>query len=124
MTCNCNIDSNTVLCTQGTSLVLTVKFDNDISTYKTAEFVVRKNFNSTPVISKIIDIEGLQELTIELTPEDTKALNDFNNGASQASYIWGLDLVDDEIGTRVSVFPKTGETAPLFIVYRHVVETL
>ena len=122
MTCNCLCPESTILCTQGTSLSITFNFDTDISTFKSADFVIRKNFTQEPVIIKTIEISGNPSITINLTPEDTRLLNDFKNGENQASYIWGFDLVDEEANVRVNVFPLTGDPAPLFIVYRHVAE--
>ena len=122
MQCNCLTPETTILCTRGTSLSITFNFDTDISTYKSADFVIRKNYDTEPALIKSVELNGGQSFTVLLAPEDTEVLNDFENGKNQASYIWGLDLIDEEAEVRVCVFPMTGESAPLFIVYKHVAE--
>ena len=122
MQCNCLTPEITILCTRGTSLSITFNFDTDISTYKSADFVIRKNYDTEPALIKSIELNGEQSFTVLLAPEDTEVLNDFENGKNQASYIWGLDLIDEEINVRTNSFPLTGNPAPLFIVYKHAAE--
>ena len=122
MTCNCDLQTeNTIEFIKGTSVNLTFSFDEDISSYTSAEFVIRANYDTSPIIDKSIEITETNTLNIELTPTETNNFTEFLNGKNSATYIWGLDLIDSVTGDRVNVFPKTGEAAPLCIVYKHVV---
>ncbi len=124
MTCNCkNIqnDDNTIQFVAGTSVNLTFNFDEDISSYTNAEFAIRGDYLSAPVINKTISITEPDSLEIELTPSETANFTNFINGKNSATYIWGLDLVDTDNDVRINVFPQTGQPAPLCIVYKHVV---
>lgn len=118
---NCNCQENNILCTQGTTCTLDFTFDTEIGTYTSAVFVVRKDYNTAPLITKVI--EGLEgnSVNIVVDPEDTQNVT-YENGKNQASYIWGLDFVDDVNNVRVNAFPQTGSAAPLFVVYKHVAE--
>lgn len=117
MVCNCN--ENIIKCTRGTSLNLTFTFEDDLTGYS-ALFVVRKNYQTEPSIT--IDIPSITGNTfdVNLTPVDTNNLTEFKNGENQASYIWGLDLIN--ANSRISAFPVSGDSAPLFLAYRHVAE--
>lgn len=124
MTCNCkNVqnDDNTIQFVVGTSVNLTFNFDEDISSYTNAEFAIRADYLSAPVINKTISITEPDSLEIELTPSETANFTNFINGKNSATYIWGLDLVDTDNDVRINVFPQTGQPAPLCIVYKHVV---
>lgn len=124
MTCNCkNVpnDDNTIQFVVGTSVNLTFNFDEDISSYTNAEFAIRADYLSAPVIDKTISITEPDSLEIELTPSETANFTNFINGKNSVSYIWGLDLVDTVNNVRINVFPQTGQPAPLCIVYKHVV---
>lgn len=124
MTCNCkNVpnDDNTIQFVVGTSVNLTFNFDEDISSYTNAEFAIRADYLSAPVIDKTISITEPDSLEIELTPSETANFTNFINGKNSATYIWGLDLVDTVNNVRINVFPQTGQPAPLCIVYKHVV---
>lgn len=122
MTCNCDLQTeNTIEFIKGTSVNLTFSFDEDISSYTSAEFVIRANYETSPIIDKSIEITETNTLNIELTPTETNNFTEFLNGKNSATYIWGLDLIDSVTDERVNVFPKTGEPAPLCIVYKHVV---
>lgn len=124
MTCNCkNVqnDDNTIQFVVGTSVNLTFNFDEDISSYTNAEFAIRADYLSAPVINKTISITEPDSLEIELTPSETANFTNFINGKNSATYIWGLDLVDTVNDVRINVFPQTGQPAPLCIVYKHVV---
>ena len=121
MHCNCNTPENTILCTQGTSCSITFEFDTDISSFKKAVFAVRKDYNTAPAILKEITDFTAKTINLILAPEDTATIT-FRNGENQSVCIWGLDLEDEETNTIVNVFPATGEHAPLFVVYKHVVE--
>ena len=122
MTCNCNCsaDNNTISFIKGTTFNVTFNFDEDISTYTQAEFVIRKDYTTSPVINKTIPELSALSFDLELTPGDTNSFTEFANGKNSARYIWGLDLVDSVNNIRVNVFPQTGEPAPLCIVYKHV----
>ena len=125
MVCNCNNadQSNTIKFVKGTTVNLTFNFDTDISTYTGAEFTIRKNYDTTPVIDMTEGIEITENtINLELTPSDTNNFTEFLNGKDSASYIWGLDLLDEANNIRINVFPQTGQAAPLCIVYKHVVE--
>lgn len=124
MTCNCkNVqnDDNTIQFVAGTSVSLTFNFDEDISSYTSAEFVIRADYLSEPIIDKSIPITESNTLDIELTPAETANFTDFINGKNSATYIWGLDVLDSNADLRINVFPQTGCPAPLCIVYKHVV---
>ena len=122
MSCNCNClnEDNTIKFVAGTSCDLSFDFDEDISSYTSAEFVIRANYAASPVINKTLT--GLSGTTLEvnLTPSDTAQFTEFQNGKNSATYIWGLDLIDSAQDIRINVFPQTGEPAPLCIVYKHV----
>lgn len=120
MVCNCINDDNTIQFIKGTTVNLSFDFDEDISSYTSAEFVIRKDYETTAVIDKTISGLSGKTLDIELTPTDTNGFTEFLNGKNSARYIWGLDLIDSVNDIRVNVFPKTGEPAPLCIVYKHV----
>lgn len=116
---NCNCDENTILCTEGTSLSLRFDFGEDISSFTNAIFVVRKNADSKPVIAKTVSGLVGNGVDIALTPAEMENFT-FDANKNQATYIWGLDLMDAT--TRVNIYPKTGEVAPLFVVYKHIAE--
>lgn len=121
MKCNCNCnDDNTIQFVKGTTVNLLFDFDEDISSYTSAEFVIRKNYDTPVILDKTVSIESESTIDISLTPTDTSDFNEFLNGKNSVQYIWGLDLVDSDAGVRVNVFPQTGEPAPLCIVYKHV----
>lgn len=121
MTCNCNIQNeNVIQFIAGTSVNLTFNFDENISSYTTAEFVIRPNYQAEAIINKSIPITEEYTLNVELTPTETANFTDFVNGRNSCSNIWGLDLLDSNTGDRVNVFPQVGEAAPLCIVYKHV----
>lgn len=113
-------EDNVIQFVKGTTVNLSFDFDEDISSYTSAEFVIRKSYDTPVVLDKTVSIENDYTIDINLTPTDTSAFNEFLNGKDSASYIWGLDLIDSEAGIRVNVFPQTGEAAPLCIVYKHV----
>lgn len=128
MNCNCNSnnnDNNTVIqFIAGTTVNLSFDFDEDISSYTDAKFVIRSDYDTTPVINKTIQIDSESPITIlniQLTPEETALFTQFANGKNNATYIWGLDLIDSANNIQVNVFPKTGNPAPLCIVYKHVI---
>ena len=122
MVCNCqNAQNNNVIeFIKGTTMICTFNFNEDISSYTSAEFVIRKDYNTQPVID--IEVTEIQEksLTVELSPEETNLFTEFQNGQNSAKYIWGLDLIDSVNNLRINVFPQTGNSAPLCIVYKHV----
>lgn len=120
MTCNCIQNNNIIQFIAGTSVNLSFEFDEDITSYTSAEFVIRPNYQTAPIISKSIPITEEYVLNIELTPDETDDFTNFVNGKNSATNIWGLDLIDSSTGARVNVFPQTGEPAPLCIVYKHV----
>lgn len=123
MVCNCNNvqnDDNTIKFIAGTSVNLSFNFDEDISSYTSAEFVIRKDYQTTPVIEKSIPVTESDALNIELMPSETENFTEFANGKNSATYIWGLDLLDSSTGDRVNVFPQTGNPAPLCVVFKHV----
>ena len=113
-------NENTIQFIAGTSVNLTFTFDEDISSYTSAEFVIRANYETTPVISKSIPVVEVDALNVELTPTETANFTSFANGKNSASYIWGLDLIDSVNNIRVNVFPLAGNGAPLCLVYKHV----
>ena len=119
--CSCNADNNVIQFIKGTTVNLSFDFDEDISTYSNALFVIRKNYDANPVINKTITITEANTLTIELSKTETDNFDDFENGKTSSTYIWGLDLVDNNTGEQINVFPQVGEPAPLCIVYKHVV---
>jgi len=122
MTCNCfNNDNNVIQFVKGTTVNLSFDFDEDISSYTSAEFVIRADYLSEPIIDKSIPITASNTLDIELTPAETANFTDFINGKNSATYIWGLDVLDSNADLRINVFPQTGCPAPLCIVYKHVV---
>ena len=122
MVCNCqNAQNNNVIeFIKGTTMICTFNFNEDISSYTSAEFVIRKDYNTQPVID--VEITEIQEksLTVELSPEQTNLFTEFQNGQNSSKYIWGLDLIDSVNNLRINVFPQTGNSAPLCIVYKHV----
>jgi hypothetical protein len=125
MTCNCNNaieDNNTIQFVAGTSVNLTFEFDEDISSYTSAQFVIRTNYETAPVINKTIAITETNTLNVVLSPQETSNFTSFTNGKNSTTYIWGLDVIDNTIDAIVNVFPQTGIPAPLCIVYKHVVE--
>lgn len=122
MTCNCMNDDNTIQFVKGTTVNLSFDFDEDISSYTSAEFAIRKNYETATILDKTVSVEDSHTIDIALTPTDTNDFNEFLNGKNCANYIWGLDLIDSVNNVRVNVFPQTGEPAPLCIVYKHVIE--
>lgn len=121
MVCNCKCaDDTTIKFIRGTSAYLRFVFNvSDLSSFAGVNLTIRKDYNITPVIDKTIsDLSGNYVL-IALTPDETALFNEFLNGKNSASYIWGLDLLVNE-NERINVFPKTGNAAPLCIVYKHV----
>lgn len=122
MSCNCNClnENNTIKFVAGTSCDLSFDFDEDISSYDSAQFVIRDNYATSPVINKTLTGFSGMTLEVNLTPSDTALFTEFQNGKNSATYIWGLDLIDSDQDIRINVFPQTGEPAPLCIVYKHV----
>lgn len=120
MTCNCINENNVIQFVKGTTVDLSFNFDEDISSYTSAEFVIRKNYDTPVILDKTVGIDSENTIDINLTPADTDDFNEFLNGKNSSQYIWGLDLIDSDNGIRVNVFPQTGEPAPLCIVYKHV----
>lgn len=121
MVCNCN-DDNTIQFIKGTTVNLSFDFDEDISSYESAVFTIRADYSTSPVINKVLTGFTDTTLNVVLTPTETNQFTEFQNGKNSAKYIWGLDLIDTDNNAVVNVFPKTGEPAPLCIVYKHVVE--
>lgn len=119
MNCNCSSDENVIKFIKGTSVSLKFNFVEDISTYTGAEFVISKDYGLPAIITKTITEFENNSINIELTPDDTNLFN-IGNPNNSASYLWALDLLDSVTGLRVNVFPKTGQAAPLCIVYKHV----
>ena len=119
MTCNCNCDKNVISFIKGTSFNVTFNFDEDISSYTGANFGIAKSYDDTPIIDLDLLIED-NAVNVELTPAQTDLFTEFLNGKNSAQYKWWLDVIDDNAGIRVNVFPQTGEAAPLCIVYKHV----
>ena len=123
MNCNCNNTKNYLIqITAGTTFSATVVFDEDISDYTSALFTIRANYDVEPVINKTFEITDETSININLTKAETALFTDFEEGKSRATYIWGLDLADDN-GVQINVFPQTGNTAPTCFVWKHVVET-
>ena len=116
---NCNCDENTILGTEGTTLALAFNFGEDISSFTKALFVVRKNADTAPVIAKTITELNNGAIEVTLTADEMSNFV-FEPNKNQAKYIWGLDLMDS--ATRINIFPKTGDSAPLFVVYKHIAE--
>lgn len=115
MVCNCS-NTNDIKITQGCSKILDFNFDSDIEGYN-AQFVVKADIDSNPILTKTIsDLSGMS-FTLDLTPTDTGVFV-FEDYAKQ--YIWGLDLYNDN--ERLAIFPKTGDSPCNFIVYRHIGE--
>ena len=121
MVCDCKCaDDTTIQFIRGTTAYFRVVFNvSDLSSFAGVNFTIRKDYNTTPVIDKTIsDLSG-NNVLIELTPDETALFTEFLNGKNSARYIWGLDLLVNE-NERVNIFPKTGNPAPLCIVYKHV----
>lgn len=121
MSCTCKeTDNTTIEFIRGTSAYLRFVFNvPDLSSFLGLNLTIRKDYNTVPVIDKTIsNLEG-NNVLVELTPDETALFTEFLNGKNSARYIWGLDLLvnGDE---RVNIFPKTGNPAPLCIVYKHV----
>lgn len=125
MICNCNSNNNTVAddtvleFIKGTTFTALINFIDDVSDYNTAAFTIRKNYNSDPIINKTFSIAN-NAVNIELSKDETNLFNDFENGKNSISCIWGLNIID-ALGNVINVFPKTGENAPLCIVFKNVV---
>ena len=116
MTCNCD-NGNVIKTTAGCSKTLTFTFDSDLDGYN-AEFCVRADLDTAPILTKTIsDLSG-NVLNVTLTPADMSVFT-FSDDDYAERYIWGLDVYNDSV--RTAVFPQLGETPPSFIVYRHVV---
>ncbi len=125
MTCNCNNniqDDDTIQFIAGTTVNLSFVFEEDISSYTSVIFTIRKDYSTDPVISKTASITNSNIVDITLTPYETGLFTEFNNNQNSAAYIWGLDILDNANGTQINVFPQVGNAAPLCIVYKHVVE--
>lgn len=120
MNCKCEENNNNIQFVKGTTVNLTFTFDEDISSYTSAEFVIRKNYDTPIILDKTVEIKSESTIEINLTPTDTSDFNEFLNGKNSTNYIWGLDLIDSDAGIRINVFPQTGDPAPLCIVYKHV----
>lgn len=123
MVCNCSNtqnENNVIQFIAGTSVNLTFNFDEDISSYTSASFVIRKDYQTEPIINKTIAITETDSLNVVLTPEETADFTEFANGKNNATYIWGLDLIDSVNNVVTNIFPQTGSPAPLCIVYKHV----
>ena len=122
MGCNCNCaNDNVIQFIAGTTVNLSFDFDEDISSYTSAKFVIRANYETAPVINKTINVTEAYKLNVKLTTTETSGFTDFQNGKNTATYIWGLDLLDSNTGDQINVFPQIGEPAPLCIVEKHVV---
>jgi hypothetical protein len=115
------MDENAIIrFVKGTSVNLAFEFDEDISSYTGAEFVIKKDYNTPAVITKTITDFEPHSFEVELTPQETEFSTEFLNGKNSAEYIWGLDILDSENDLRINVFPQTGSPAPKCIVYKHV----
>ena len=119
--CSCAADNNVIQFIMGTTVNLSFDFDEDISTYTDAKFVIRKNYDSAPIINKTISITEAHQVNIQIEKTETENYNDFENEKTSATNIWGLDLLDSNTGEQINVFPQVGEAAPLCIIYKHVV---
>lgn len=119
--CSCAADNNVIQFIMGTTVNLSFDFDEDVSTYTDAKFVIRKNYDSAPIINKTISITEAHQVNIQIEKTETENYNDFENGKTSATNIWGLDLLDSNTGEQINVFPQVGEAAPLCIIYKHVV---
>ena len=117
---NCNnIDKSVIMFVRGTTVNLKFTFNIDISSFDSAQFTIRKDYKTAPVINKTVSGFNENILLITLSNEETTQFNEFTNGQNFAQYIWGLNLSkDDEI---TNVFPQTGKPAPLCIVQKNVV---
>ena len=116
MTCNCKQEDTTIEVTFGCSKELTFDFDSDLEGY-TAQFCVRADLDTAPVLTKTIsDLTGTS-LTFELSTSDNSVFS-FGSNEDVAQYIWGLDVYDET--SRTPVFPQTGQMPPLFLVFKHV----
>lgn len=122
MNCNCSIScENVIRFIKGTTVNLLFDFDEDISGYTSAQFVIRKDYETDPVIDKTVNEFQEKSIALELTPDETNDFTEFVNGKNSAQYIWGLDLLDSDNNIRRNVYPQVGNEAPLCIVYKHVV---
>ena len=129
MACKCNIssESTTIKFIRGTSVTVVFKFNvSDLSTFKGVKFAIRKNYQTDPIIEKTITSLSGDSVTVVLNLNDTGLFTDalFQNGKNSVQYIWGLDLIvnDNTPPQIINIFPKTGEAAPLCIIYKNVVE--
>jgi hypothetical protein len=122
MSCNCNqcID-DTIRFIIGTTVNLNIVFEEDISTYTSARFTIRKDYETEPILNKTIAITEEHSINVNLTPADTELFNIFERNKNSAQYIWGLDVIDSNTGAIINVFPQAGNPAPLCISYKHVV---
>ena len=122
MSCNCNqcID-DTIRFIIGTTVNLNFVFEEDISTYTSARFAIRKDYETEPILNKTITINDEHNINVNLTPADTSLFNTFERNKTSAQYIWGLDVIDSDIGAIINVFPQAGNPAPLCIAYKNVV---
>jgi hypothetical protein len=112
-------ENNVIRFVKGTTVNLSFDFDEDISSYTSANFGIAKSYDDTPIIDLDLSIED-NAVNVELTPEQTDLFTEFLNGKNSAQYKWWLDVIDSVNNVRVNVFPQTGEPAPLCIVYKHV----
>lgn len=119
--CSCNSDNNVIQFIKGTTVNLSFDFDEDLSTYTNAIFVIRKDYDIEPIINKTVSITEAFKLNIPLSKTETNDFVKFDNGKNSATYIWGLDILDNNTNEQIPVFPQAGEAAPLCIVYKHVV---
>lgn len=123
MVCTCKETDNTTIkiIRETTAYFLFVFNVSDLSSFAGLQFTIRKNYETEPIINENITGLSGNEITVTLPPNKTALFTEFQNGKNSAQYIWGLDLLTDD-GQVINIFPKTGEPAPLCIVYKHVPE--
>ena len=123
MSCNCNnqIIDNTIQFVVGTTVNLTIEFEEDISNFTSGQLTIRKDYNSEPILNKSVSITDSHIVKVELDTTDTGLFTEFERNKNSAQYIWGFDVVDSKTGVVINVFTKTVEHAPYCIVYKHVV---
>lgn len=123
MSCNCTNaeENNTIKFLRETTVRLVFSFDIDLSGFNSADFTIRKNYDTSPIIEKTITSLSGKSINVVLSPEETALFNDFMNERNSSKYIWGLNVTNGN-GEIINVFPQTGNPAPLCIVYKNVVE--
>lgn len=118
--CKCNNDKTTIKFIRGTTCNLLFKFNvPDLSGFEGVNFTIRKDYESVPIIDKTITGLSGDSVEITLNPTETNLFDTFLNGQNSSQYIWGLDLIIDDT-QRLNIFPKTGNAAPICVVYKHV----